>query len=106
MAILFRRFGLPAHKDMLNYSASFIPMKVITKKQTRRARTFSYCTDLRVAVWAHRTRLTPPGGFDLILILVFNATFSNISAISWQPVVVVEEAGVPRENHRSWASNW
>jgi len=29
---------------------------------------------------------------------VFNATFSNISAISWQPVLVVEEAGVPGEN--------
>jgi len=26
---------------------------------------------------------------------VFNATFSNISAISWQPVLVVEEARVP-----------
>ena len=37
--------------------------------------------------------------FDLI---VFNATFSNISAISWRPVLVVEEAG---ENHRPWASN-
>jgi len=31
---------------------------------------------------------------------VFNATFSNISAISWRPVLVVEEAGVPGENHR------
>ena len=30
----------------------------------------------------------------------FNATFSNISAISWRPVLVVEEAGVPGENHR------
>jgi hypothetical protein len=36
----------------------------------------------------------------------FNPTFSNISAISWQPVFVVEEAGVPGENHRPWASNW
>jgi len=35
---------------------------------------------------------------------VFNATFSNISAISWQPVLVVEEAGVPGENHPPWAS--
>jgi len=26
-----------------------------------------------------------------------NATFSNISAISWRPVLVVEEAGVPGE---------
>jgi hypothetical protein len=37
------------------------------------------------------------------LFLVFIATFSNISAISWRPVLVVEEAGV---NHRPWASNW
>jgi hypothetical protein len=36
----------------------------------------------------------------------FNATFSNISAKSWRPVLVVEEAGVPGENHRPWASNW
>jgi hypothetical protein len=32
--------------------------------------------------------------------LVFNATLSNISAISWLPVLVVEEAGIPGENHR------
>jgi hypothetical protein len=31
---------------------------------------------------------------------VFNATFSNISAISWRPVLVVEVAAVPGENHR------
>jgi hypothetical protein len=40
----------------------------------------------------------------LIEFLVFNATFSNISVISWRPVLVVEEAGVPVENHRPWAS--
>ena len=39
-----------------------------------------------------------------IRILVFNATFSNISDISWRPVLVVEEAEVPGENHRPWAS--
>ena len=31
---------------------------------------------------------------------MFNATSSNISAISWRPVLVVEEAGVPGEDHR------
>jgi len=31
----------------------------------------------------------------LIDFLVFNATFSNISAISWRPVLVVEEAEYP-----------
>jgi hypothetical protein len=34
------------------------------------------------------------------------ATFSNISAISLRPVLVVEEARVPGENYRTWANNW
>jgi cellulose synthase/poly-beta-1,6-N-acetylglucosamine synthase-like glycosyltransferase len=37
--------------------------------------------------------------------ILYNATFSNISAISWRPVLVMEEARVPGENHRPWASN-
>ena len=32
-------------------------------------------------------------------VVVFNATFNNISAISWWSVLMVEETGVPRENH-------
>ena len=32
--------------------------------------------------------------------------FNNISVISWQPVLLVEETGVPRENHRPVASHW
>ena len=36
----------------------------------------------------------------LTFIFVLNATISNISAISWRPVLVVEEAEVHRENHR------
>ena len=43
---------------------------------------------------------------DLMWFIVFNATFSNISTISWRPVLVVEETGVPGENHRPWPSNW
>ena len=38
--------------------------------------------------------------------LVFNPTYSNISAIAWLPVLVMEEAGVPGESHRPRASNW
>ena len=41
--------------------------------------------------------------YNTILFIVFNATFTNISAISWRPVLVMEEAGVPGENHRPWA---
>jgi hypothetical protein len=40
------------------------------------------------------------------LFIVFCATFSNISAVSWRSVLGVEEAGIPGENHRPWASNW
>jgi hypothetical protein len=33
--------------------------------------------------------------------MVFNATFNNISAISWGSLLLVEETGMPRENqHR------
>jgi hypothetical protein len=31
-------------------------------------------------------------------------TFNNISAISWQSFLLVEENGVPRKNHRPVAS--
>jgi hypothetical protein len=37
------------------------------------------------------------------LFIVFNATFSNISVLSWRPVLVVGEAGLPGDNHRPCA---
>ena len=42
----------------------------------------------------------------LIEFWCFNATFQQYFRKSWRPVLVVEEAGVPLENHRPWASNW
>ena len=44
--------------------------------------------------------------FWLIWFIVLNVIFSNALAISWRPVLVVEEDGAPGENHRPWASNW
>ena len=38
-------------------------------------------------------------------VMVLNATFNNISVISWQSVLLVEETGVPEENHRPVASH-
>ncbi len=32
--------------------------------------------------------------------MVVNATFNNITVISWQSVLLEEETGVPGENHR------
>jgi hypothetical protein len=39
-------------------------------------------------------------------VIMFNATFNNISVILWRSVLLVEETGVPGENHRSVASHW
>jgi hypothetical protein len=36
--------------------------------------------------------------------VLVNGTFNNISAISWQSVLLVEETEVPRENNRPDAS--
>jgi len=38
--------------------------------------------------------------------MVLNATFNNISAISWRSVLLVEETGVTGENHRPSTSHW
>jgi hypothetical protein len=39
------------------------------------------------------------------MIMVFNTTFNNTSAISWQSVLLVEETRVPGENHRTVVSH-
>ena len=38
-------------------------------------------------------------------VMVFNTTFNNISVISWQSVLFLEETGVPGENHRPVVSH-
>ena len=37
--------------------------------------------------------------------MVFNATFNNISVISWLSILLVEETEVPRENHRPFTGH-
>ena len=34
-----------------------------------------------------------------VRVMVFNVIFNNISVISWRSVLLVEETGVPGENH-------
>jgi hypothetical protein len=40
-----------------------------------------------------------------VRVMMFNATFNNISVISWRSVLLVEETEVPGENHRPVASH-
>ena len=44
------------------------------------------------------------GPIDVCL-MMFNATFNNISVISWRSVLLVEETGVPAENHQPAVSH-
>ena len=43
--------------------------------------------------------------FGHVGFMIFNAIFNNILAISWRSVLMVEETGVPGENHRPVASH-
>ena len=38
--------------------------------------------------------------------MVFNATFNNISVISWRSVLLVDETGLSGENRRHAAIHW
>jgi len=42
---------------------------------------------------------------NMVWFMVFNATLNNIPVILWQSVLLVEETGVPGENHRPVASH-
>jgi hypothetical protein len=37
--------------------------------------------------------------FGWVWVMVFNTAFNNISVISWQSVLLMEEIGVSGENH-------
>ena len=41
---------------------------------------------------------------NIARVLVFNASFNNISAISWQSVLLVEKTGVPGEKQTCFKS--
>ena len=43
---------------------------------------------------------------DRFRFMVFNASFNNISVISWSSVLLMEETSVPGENHGPVANHW
>ena len=46
-----------------------------------------------------------PCNWVRVIVIVFNATFNNISVILLRSDLLVEKTGVPGENHRPAASN-
>jgi hypothetical protein len=43
--------------------------------------------------------------FDFVCLMMFKTSFNNMSFISWRSVLLVEETGVPGENHRPAAGH-
>ena len=41
-----------------------------------------------------------------VSVIVLNATVNNISGISWRSELLMQETGVPRENHRPAVRHW
>ena len=56
---------------------------------------YYYTTDVIVFFYAENCS---------VMVMVFNATFNNISVILWRSVLLVAETGVHGENHRHVAS--
>jgi hypothetical protein len=44
--------------------------------------------------------LQQAGDYVRVSVMVFNATVNNISVISWRSALLMEETGIPEENHR------
>ena len=61
---------------------------------------FIYYTVHCICIWQ------PELDFVRIRVIVFNATFNNISVISWRSALSAEETGEPRKIHRPATSHW
>ena len=53
-----------------------------------------------------RTMMHWPTQNQWVRVMLFNATFYNISSLLWRSVLFPEESEVHRENHRPAASYW
>jgi len=65
------------------------------------------CYEFAKLIKDHLTHLCMPHWYGVRLgVMVLIATFNNISAVSWRPVLLVEETRVHEENHRPASSHW
>ena len=65
---------------------------------------FFYINNNRMEITVFIVNVSLKMNFLGVRVMVFNATFNNISVISLRSVLFVEETGVPEENHRPDAS--
>jgi hypothetical protein len=92
------------HLSSFSLSLSRCYHRIIITKQNTLTMTVIYSgLDLKLqsslaVLWDHWS--------GRVRVMVFNATFNNISAILWRSVLLVEETRVPVENHWPVTSHW
>ena len=67
---------------------------------------YKHTTNVKTDALSRRNIICNAIVWFMIWFMVLNATFSNDSDISLRSVLLVEETGVPDENHRHVASHW
>ena len=60
----------------------------------------------KIYIYIHVSLFSSLPCFNIVCLMVFNATFNNISVISWRSVLLAVETGGPGENNRPVASHW
>jgi hypothetical protein len=55
--------------------------------------------------WIHGTFKFQSNEWVMVMVYMYKATFNNISDISWQSILLMEETRLPGENHRPVTSH-
>ena len=76
------------------------------KYKIAQSTSFMLCMSYRYINKSSPLFLSHPFIFCYFGVMVFNATFNNISVISWRSVLLVEETRVPGGNHQPVASHF
>ena len=92
------KFSLDLHFIIVTWKRWSIRAKYEKKFFLRRVTLYMWINLWHIMRFCFRIE----GGFGFV---VFNATFNNISVLSWQSVLFVEETAVPGENHQPVASH-
>jgi hypothetical protein len=83
-------------EGIINLSTYYLKVSTQSIQWEKKCIKIGYKIKFCIYMYVHEGRLR---------VMEFNATFNNISVISWQSVLMVEETRVPRENHRHATSH-
>jgi len=105
------------YKSLLLYNIALLPGNIDWCEVSLIQRIWTLCSFLQMSFFLNKIVINILRSWKSLLpilsialcrmvwFMVFNTTFNNISVISWQSVLLVQETRVPGENHRP-AISW